>query len=113
MTSSIAQYIRHQQLNQMRIAGRKVGEGRDGARVIEVFNPFTEECIGTVPKATLEEVREAFAKAHACQLKLTRYERAAILNKAAEIIRGRLDEIAGVITAEAGLCVKDAVYEAG
>jgi acyl-CoA reductase-like NAD-dependent aldehyde dehydrogenase len=26
-----------------------------------VFNPYTEKQIGTVPKATLEEVREAFA----------------------------------------------------
>ncbi|MEP6825840.1 MAG: aldehyde dehydrogenase family protein, partial [Ramlibacter sp.] len=67
----------------MRIAGRKVGEGRSGDRTIEVFNPYTEQRLGTVPKATLEEVREAFAIAHACQPKLTRYERAAILNRAA------------------------------
>src|SRR4051812_44216320 len=97
----------------MRIAGRKVGDGRAGDRVIEVFNPFTGKRIGSVPKATLEEVREAFEVAHACQPKLTRYERAAILNKAAAIIRERLDEVAQLITAEAGLCIKDAVYEAG
>ncbi|MEP6791039.1 MAG: phosphonoacetaldehyde dehydrogenase [Ramlibacter sp.] len=97
----------------MRIAGRKVGEGRSGDRAIAVFNPFTEKQIGTVPKATLEEVREAFDIAHACQPRLTRYERAAILNKAAAIIQGRLDEVARLITAEAGLCIKDAIYEAG
>jgi phosphonoacetaldehyde dehydrogenase len=113
MTGSIAQYIRDHHLDQMRIAGRKVGAGRDGARAIQVFNPFTEECIGTVPKATMEEVREAFAKSHAYQVKLTRYERAAILNKAADLIRQRLDEVAALITAEAGLCIKDAIYEAG
>ncbi len=109
----IDQYIRDHQLNLMRIAGRKVGEGRSGDRAIEVFNPYSEKCIGTVPKATLDEVREAFATAHACQPKLTRYERAAILNKAAAIIRDRLDEVAALITAEAGLCIKDALYEAG
>ncbi|HSV54533.1 MAG TPA: phosphonoacetaldehyde dehydrogenase, partial [Burkholderiaceae bacterium] len=97
----------------MRIAGRKVGGGRSGERVIQVFNPYTGQGIGSIPKATLEEVREAFAAAHACQPKLTRYERAAILNKAAEIIRSRIDEIARLITAEAGLCIKDAIYEAG
>jgi acyl-CoA reductase-like NAD-dependent aldehyde dehydrogenase len=71
----------------MRLAGRKVGAGRGGDRVIEVFNPYTEKLLGTVPKATLEEVREAFAKAHAFKPQLTRYERAAILNRAAAIIQ--------------------------
>jgi len=106
-------YIRDQQLDQMRIAGRKVGAGRSGDRCIDVSNPFTGRRIGSVPKATLEEVREAFDIAHAAQPKLTRFERAAILNKAAAIIRDRLDEVARLITAEAGLCIKDAIYEAG
>ena len=48
--------IRERQLHLMRIAGRKVGEGRSGDRAIEVFNPYTEQRLGTVPKATLEEV---------------------------------------------------------
>jgi phosphonoacetaldehyde dehydrogenase len=43
----------------------------------------------------------------------TRFERAAILNRAAAIIDQRLDEVANLITAEAGLCIKDAQYEAG
>ncbi len=106
-----ASYIKDNQLDAMRIAGRKVGAGRD--RVIEVLNPFTNQRIGTVPKATLEEVREAFDIAHAAQPKLTRFERAAIMNRAAAIIRDRLDEVAQLITAEAGLCIKDAIYEAG
>ena len=55
-----ASYIKDNQLDAMRIAGRKVGAGRD--RVIEVLNPFTNQRIGTVPKATLEEVREALAE---------------------------------------------------
>ncbi len=107
----IEQYIRDQKLDAMRIAGRVVGAGRD--RAISVENPFTGQPIGQVPKATLEEVREAYAIAHAYQPKLTRFERAAILNKAAAIIRDRLDEVANLITAEAGLSIKDAIYEAG
>ncbi|MCJ0765768.1 phosphonoacetaldehyde dehydrogenase [Variovorax terrae] len=97
----------------MRIAGRQVGAGRSGDRAIAVFNPHTGQPIGSVPKASLDEVREAFAAAQACQPGLTRYERAAILNRAAEIIRTRRDEVARLITAEAGLCLKDSVYEAG
>jgi putative phosphonoacetaldehyde dehydrogenase len=108
---SSAEFIRDHHLDAMRIAGRQFGAGRD--RVIEVFNPFTTERIGSVPKATLEEVREAFATAHAFQPQLTRYERAAILNKAAAIVRERLDDISRLITAESGLCLKDSLYEAG
>ncbi len=111
--TSIRQYILDHQLNTMRLCGRKVGADRAGDRAIAVFNPFTEEQIGSVPKATLEEVRSTFAAAHAYQPKLTRFERAAILNRAATLISQRLDEVANLITAEAGLCIKDALYEAG
>ena len=109
----IEQYIRDYHLNSMRLAGRKVGADRSGDRVIDVFNPYTEQLLGTVPKATLEEVRETFKAAHACKPTLTRYERAAILNRAASIIKTRLDEVANLITAESGLCLKDSIYEAG
>jgi putative phosphonoacetaldehyde dehydrogenase len=93
----------------MRIGGKSVH--RD--RVIEVFNPFTEQLIGTVPKATVEDVRQAFSIAKAYKSKLTRFERAAILNKAAAIIRSRTEEYADLITAECGLCKKDSLYEIG
>ncbi|MFZ9553138.1 MAG: phosphonoacetaldehyde dehydrogenase [Limnohabitans sp.] len=95
----------------MRLAGRKVGAGRD--RCIEVFNPYSEELLGTIPKATLEEVRRAYEQAHAYHPTLTRFERAAILNRTAALARDRLQDIAHLISAESGLCMKDAVYEAG
>jgi len=107
----IGDFIRDHRLDAMRLAGMRVGAGRD--RAIEVFNPFSGDRIGTVPKATLEEVRQAFEAAHAFQPTLTRYERAAILNRAAALVRERLDDIAQLITAESGLCLKDSVYEAG
>ena len=93
----------------MRIGGEKITR----ERVIEVFNPFTRQCIGTVPKATIEDVRRAFTLAKAYKPVLTRYERASILNKAAGIVRGRVGELAQLITAESGLCIKDSTYEAG
>ena len=101
-----AEGLRHEA---MRIGGELVR--RD--RVIEVFNPFTEKLIGTVPKATLDDVRHAFAVAKAYKSRLTRFDRAAILNRAAAIIRTRTDEYANLITAESGLCKKDSVYEIG
>jgi putative phosphonoacetaldehyde dehydrogenase len=109
----IEQFILDNQLNAMRLAGAKVGAERTGDRAIAVTSPFSGAVIGTVPKATLEEVRAIFAKAHAYRPTLTRFERAAILNKAAAVATRRLDEVAALISAESGLCMKDAIYEAG
>ena len=93
----------------LRIAGEEVATERH----IEVRNPFTRELVGTVPKASIEQVRQAFAAAQAYKPTLTRFERANILNKTAAIVRARTAEIAALITAECGLCLKDSTYEAG
>lgn len=98
--------VRHESL---RIGGEKIF--RD--EVIEVRNPYDGTLVGTVPKATLEDVRRAFEFARAYRPALTRYERAAILRRAADAVRARTEEIAAVITTEAGLCKKDSIYEAG
>ena len=50
-------FIKDQQLDAMRALGRCLGAGRQ--RCIEVFNPYTEQRIGTVPKASVEEVQQA------------------------------------------------------
>ena len=109
----IEQFILDNALNAMRLAGRKVGAERSGDRCITVFNPYTERAIGTVPKATLEELRTVYAQARAYKSTLSRFDRAAILNRASAIAAHRLEEIAALISAEAGLCMKDAIYEAG
>ena len=94
---------------QLRIAGEKVaGHGH-----IEVRNPYSGDVVGTVPKATLQQVRETFEIAKAFQPTLSRFDRANILNRAADLVRARTPEIAALITAESGLCLKDSTYEAG
>ncbi|MFM0734604.1 phosphonoacetaldehyde dehydrogenase [Paraburkholderia sediminicola] len=98
--------VRHEAL---RIGGEEVRR----AEIIEVFNPYTNELVGTVPKATLADVRHAFAWAHRYRARLTRYERSQILLRAADMVRRRTEEIADLITAESGLCKKDSLYEAG
>lgn len=97
----------------LRIAGERLGGDRSGDRVIRVLNPFTRELVGTVPKATLAEVQQALAQAKAYRATLSRFERANILNRAAAAVRARTAEIARLITAESGLCLKDSTYEAG
>jgi putative phosphonoacetaldehyde dehydrogenase len=98
----------------LRIAGRRVGaDDRPAERRIAVHNPFTRAQVGSVPKATLAEVNEAFAVAQAYKATLSRFERSNILNRAAALVRERTAEIAALITAESGLSLKDSRYEAG
>ena len=66
-----------------------------------------------MPKATVEDVKRAFAIAKGYKCKLTRYERAAILRKASAIVAQPHRELADLITAESGLCKKDSLYEIG
>jgi phosphonoacetaldehyde dehydrogenase len=93
----------------MRIAGALVG----GERTLDVHNPYNGHVVGTVPKATVEDVRRAFAIAKGYKSTLTRYDRYRILYRAAEIIRSRGDAISDLITAECGICKKDSLYEVG
>ena len=93
----------------MRIAGKLVETGE----TLEVFNPYTNEVVGTVPAARPEHVRDAFQKARAFKPKLSRYERQRILMATGEKLAARKDEIARLITAESGLCLKDSFYEVG
>jgi putative phosphonoacetaldehyde dehydrogenase len=93
----------------LRIGGERVA--RD--RVIDVMNPYTGTGIGSVPRATVDDVRRAFEIALAYRPRLSRYERHRILLKAADLVVARAEEISGLITAEAGLCRKDSRYEAG
>jgi putative phosphonoacetaldehyde dehydrogenase len=94
---------------QMRIAGRPV----DADETVEVRNPYTGAVVATVPAADPRQVAEAFTIGHAYKSKLTKYDRQKILMKAAEILNRRREEIALLITAESGLCLKDSLYEVG
>jgi aldehyde dehydrogenase (NAD+) len=95
--------------DKMRIAGTAVGSDRS----IDVRNPYTGALVGTVPKASIDDIRRAFAIAKGFRSALTRHDRYRILYRAAEIIRGRTDEISDLITAECGICKKDSLYEVG
>jgi len=97
----------------LRIAGEKIGADRGGERVIRVHNPYSDELVGTVPKATLDEVRRALDIARRYKARLGRFERSNILNLAAALVRERTAAIAALISAESGLAIKDALYEAG
>ena len=93
----------------MRIAGERVGS----ARTLDVHNPYTGEVVGTVPRASVDDIRRAFAAARAYKPRLTRFERYEVCRKAAEIIASRAEVLSDLITAECGICKKDSLYEVG
>ena len=105
-TGSVAQTVRHEK---MRIGGELV----DTSGRIEVFNPWNNQVIGTVPRGTSAHAEKAFRIAADYKPKLSRFERSEILRRTAENITARRDLISDVITAESGLSKKDSLYECG
>ncbi|MDQ7247829.1 phosphonoacetaldehyde dehydrogenase [Dongia sedimenti] len=93
----------------MRVAG-KFGVSD---RSFEVFNPYDNQVVGTCPRATVDDIRQAFAVAKAYKPTLSRADRSAILRKTAEILVSRRQQIAELITSESGLSLKDTLYEVG
>jgi putative phosphonoacetaldehyde dehydrogenase len=99
----------HFRAEALRIGGERIAR----ERTLDVINPYSRERVGTVPLATLDDVRNAYRIANAYQAKLTRYERSSILQKASALLRARADEASTIITLESGLCRKDSMYEIG
>src|SRR5438477_4220576 len=93
----------------LRIAGARVATEAES----EVFNPYNGALVGTVARASVQDVRRAIEIARAFRARLTRYERYRICYRTAEALRTRTEEIANLITAESGLCKKDSIYEVG
>ncbi|MDC1054292.1 phosphonoacetaldehyde dehydrogenase [Alphaproteobacteria bacterium] len=93
----------------MRIAGKKV----DAEKNINVHYPYTNEIIGTVPAGSAEHAKQALDIATNYKPKLTRYERQQILQKTAEELVRRKEEISDVITHELGISKQDSLYEVG
>jgi len=93
----------------LRIAGERV----ERPRTIAIHNPFTGAVVGTVPKATVDDVRRAVSIAKGYRAKLTRHERAQICHRTAALIRARAAELSDLITSECGICKKDSLYEVG
>lgn len=101
-----ADYPRHEAL---RIAGERIE--RD--ETIEVLYPFTNRLVGSVPQASVSDVRRAFEIASGYKPNLTRYERQQILQRIAGLLADRRDDISDLITYESGLSKKDSLYEVG
>ena len=93
----------------MRILGEKVSR----ERTYEVKNPYSGAVVAKVAMASVADIDHAIEGAARAKLTLTRFERAKILERAAQILEDRKQTVADVITSESGLCKKDTLYEVG
>ncbi|WP_049096291.1 aldehyde dehydrogenase family protein, partial [Burkholderia cepacia] len=82
-------------------------------RTLDVMDPYTGTRVGTVPLASVDDVRAAFDYAMAYRPTLTRYERSEILERTAALLRERTEEASDLITLESGLSKQDSRYEIG
>lgn len=81
---------------------------------LEVHYPWDGSLTGTIAQATPEALEAAITAAiNPANTPLTRYERHAILRRAATLLAERRDEFAGLITRETGLALHEAQYETG
>src|ERR1700674_2760710 len=74
-----------------------------GGRTIPVLNPATAEEIGTVAHAETADLDRAVVaadKAFRAWRKVPAFDRYKTMRKAGEILRGRADDIARIMTAE-------------
>src|SRR5689334_816871 len=80
---------------------------------VEVRSPYSGDVIGRVAKAGAAETRSAVdAAARALESPLPAHERAAILDRVADLLRERQEDMARTICAEAGKPIRTARVEA-
>ena len=94
----------------LRLRGDRVA-GEQGR--FEIFNPHTGEAVGSAAAASRTQVELALQYARQFRSTLSRFDRASILRRAAELLAARADEAARLITAESGLSLQDSRYEVG
>mgnify|MGYP002644348894 FL=1 len=95
------------------LIGNKWCDSSDG-KVIEVYNPATNELIDTVPSLTKEDVERAIDYADAHQKTWERksvIERCEVLSRFAELVEENKDELAMLLSKETGKPIKEAYNE--
>jgi len=92
------------------IAGKPVHTDR----WLDVHYPWDNSLTGRVAVVGREHLDQAIEAALAGQQQpLTRYERHDILRKAAALLAEHREELAGLICREAGMCIRETMYETG
>lgn len=91
------------------------GQWKDGNKTAEVRSPYSGDIIDTVPIADAADVEAALAAAEkgaVVMAKMPACDRAAILNRAADLCEQRAEELAQTMVAEVGKPITEARAEA-
>ncbi|MFQ5936597.1 MAG: aldehyde dehydrogenase family protein [Acidiferrobacterales bacterium] len=78
---------------------------------IEVINPYNNEVVGSVPRMSVEEARNAIDALAVYESTLSSYERGEILYNSAQEMKARREELAAGISAESGMSLKNSRVE--
>ncbi len=89
------------------------GRQETGDSWIEVHNPYTGNLTGRVTSVGRECALRVLADARARRIRIPRHERYEILNRMAQCLESEKTAVSLLITGEAGLCLKDTLYEVG
>ncbi len=89
------------------------GEPIEHGERILVKNPYTGAPAGEVSTAGIQDTQQAIQTALEQAPALTRYQRFEILDQARRELLSRKEEFASLITSEAGLCMRETLYEVG
>ncbi len=89
------------------------GEALDSSCRLEVFDPYTDRCVGTVAMADRAALERAVEAAHTGGPTPTRYDRHRVLTEAGGLLASRQEAFARLICSESGLCIRETRYEVG
>jgi putative phosphonoacetaldehyde dehydrogenase len=99
--------------NIIRLASLVAAQPVSSGKQLTVNSPYDGRLVGTVEMASQSDTQHAIAIALKGGTVLSRYERYSILDKARTLLLLRKEEFAQLITAESGLCIREANYEIG
>jgi len=89
------------------------GKAIQSDRYVDVYNPYNNELIAQVTECSAVHTQQAIEKALGLGSRLTRYERFEILDKTRRALLAEKESFAKLITSEAGLCLRETLYEVG
>jgi len=89
------------------------GEPVKSDRFVEVENPYDNTIVGRVSECNAAHTEKAIQSALSSNSPLTRYERFEVLDKTRRDLLSKKEEFAKLITSEAGLCMRETLYEVG
>ena len=89
------------------------GEPVESEDLLEVFNPYNGQPVGTVTMGSPADAERAMAAAVDQAERQTRYQRSQVLLDTREALLKERETIAQLIMSESGLCLRETRYEVG